>query len=61
MKFVNKSEMTLEKYLYICNNPVGKKAKKKLLDPPAYKPKKEKKPGLFAQAMAQSGGGMPPM
>ena len=30
MKFVNKSEMTLEKYLYICNNPVGKKAKKKL-------------------------------
>ncbi len=39
----------------------GKKAKKKLLDPPAYKPKKEKKPGLFAQAMAQSGGGMPPM
>lgn len=40
----------------------GKKAKKKLLDPPAYKPKKEKKPGIFAQAMAQSGGGaMPPM
>ncbi|MBQ8503699.1 MAG: hypothetical protein IJ491_05410 [Clostridia bacterium] len=39
----------------------GKKAKKKLLNPPAYKPKKEKKPGLFAQAMAQSGGGMPPM
>ena len=24
------------------------------------KPKKEKKPGMFAQAMAQSGGGMPP-
>ncbi len=39
----------------------GKNAKKKLLNPPAYKPKKEKKPGLFAQAMAQSGGGMPPM
>lgn len=39
----------------------GKKAKKKLLNPPAYKPKKEKKPGIFAQAMAQSGGGMPPM
>ena len=37
----------------------GKKAKKKLANPPAYKPKKEKKPGLFAQAMAQ-GGGMPP-
>lgn len=30
MKFVNKSEITLEKYLYLCNNPVGKKAKKKL-------------------------------
>lgn len=39
----------------------GKKAKKKLLNPPAYKPKKEKKPGLFAQAMAQSGGMQPPM
>lgn len=39
----------------------GKKAKKKLLNPPAYKPKKEKKPGVFAQAMAQSGGGIPPM
>lgn len=37
----------------------GKKAKKKLDNPPAYKPKKEKKPGLFAQAMAQNGG-MPP-
>ena len=37
----------------------GKKAKKKLANPPAYKPKKEKKPGIFAQAMAQ-GGGMPP-
>lgn len=37
----------------------GKKAKKKLENPPAYKPKKEKKPGMFAQAMAQSGG-MPP-
>ncbi len=39
----------------------GKKAKKKLLNPPAYKPKKQKKPGMFAQAMAQSGGPMPPM
>lgn len=37
----------------------GKKAKKKLENPPAYKPKKEKKPGIFAQAMAQNGG-MPP-
>lgn len=39
----------------------GKKAKKLLANPPAYKPKKQKKPGMFAQAMAQSGGGMPPM
>ena len=38
----------------------GKKARKQLKNPPAYKPKKEKKPGMFAQAMAQSGGGMPP-
>lgn len=38
----------------------GKKAKKKLANPPAYKPKKEKKPGMFSQMMAQ-GGGMPPM
>ena len=37
----------------------GRKARKQLDNPPAYKPKKEKKPGLFAQAMAQ-GGGMPP-
>ena len=38
----------------------GKKAKKQLKNPPAYKPKKQKKPGMFAQAMAQNGGGMPP-
>ena len=38
----------------------SKKARKLLANPPAYKPKKEKKPGIFAQAMAQSGGGMPP-
>lgn len=42
----------------------GKKAKEKLKNPPAYKPKKEKKPGMFAQmmndGMAQNGG-MPPM
>lgn len=39
----------------------GKKAKKKLKNPPAYKPKKQKKPGMFAQAMAQSGGIQPPI
>ncbi len=39
----------------------GKRAKKKMADPPVYKPKKQKKPGMFAQAMAQSGGGIPPM
>ena len=38
----------------------GKKAKKKLLNPPVYKPKKQKKPGMFAQAMAGAGGGMTP-
>lgn len=39
----------------------SKKARKLLENPPAYKPKKEKKPGLFAQAMSQSGGMQPPM
>ena len=39
----------------------GKRARKKLENPPAYKPKKEKKPGMFAQAMAQSGGVPPTM
>ncbi len=40
----------------------GKKAKKQLKNPPIYKPKKQKKPGMFAQAMAQSGGiQQPPM
>lgn len=38
----------------------SKKARKQLENPPAYKPKKQKKPGLFAQAMAQSGGMPPP-
>ena len=38
----------------------SKKARALLENPPAYKPKKEKKPGMFAQAMAQSGGGMTP-
>ena len=41
---------------------MGKKAKAKLLNPPVFKPKKQKKPGFFAQAMAQGGGApMPPM
>lgn len=42
----------------------GKKAKEKLLNPPPYKPKKEKKPGMFSQMMAAGSaqnGGMPPM
>lgn len=39
----------------------SKKARGLLKNPPAYKPKKEKKPGMFAQAMAQSGGMQPPM
>lgn len=40
----------------------SKKARKQLKNPPIYKPKKQKKPGFFAQAMAQSGGTpMPPM
>ncbi len=37
----------------------GKKAKKKLINPPVYKPKKQKKPGMFSQAMA--GGMQPPI
>lgn len=40
----------------------SKKSRKLMENPPAYKPKKQKKPGLFAEAMAQGGGGMtPPM
>lgn len=40
----------------------SKRARKQLKNPPIYKPKKQKKPGFFAQAMAQSGGTpMPPM
>ena len=40
----------------------GKRMREKLQNPPAYKPKKEKKPGMFAQALAGSGGaGTPPM
>lgn len=43
--------------------PKGKRAKEQMKNPPAYKPKKEKKPGMFAQALAgaNSQGGMPPM
>ncbi len=37
----------------------GKKAKKKLANPPAYKPKKQKKPSPFMEAMM--GGGQPPL
>lgn len=48
----------VNKYL---TSAAGKKAKKKMENPPVYKPKKQKKPGMFAQAMAQSGGGIPPM
>ncbi len=38
----------------------GKKLRKLLKNPPAYKPKKQKKPGMFAQAMSQ-GMQQPPM
>lgn len=50
--------LLVNKYLA---TPKGKRAKEKMKNPPAYKPKKEKKPGMFAQAMAQGQGGMPPM
>lgn len=39
----------------------SKKAQKLLKNPPAYKPPKKKKPGMFAQAMSQSAGMQPPM
>lgn len=39
----------------------SKKSRKLMENPPAYKPKKQKKPGLFAEAMAQGGGMTPPM
>jgi len=39
----------------------GKKAKQKLENPPLYKPKKDKKPGLFQQIMSGGGGQMPGM
>lgn len=51
--------LLVNKYLA---SSAGKKAMKKLKNPPPFKPKKEKKPGMFAQMMAGAGGqGMPPM
>lgn len=41
-------------------SPAGQRAKKKMLNPPPYKPKKQKKPSAFAQALAGGGQGMPP-
>jgi len=38
----------------------GKKARQRLEDPPLYKPKKDKKPGILQQLMG-GGGGMPGM
>ncbi|MDR3313283.1 MAG: hypothetical protein LBS96_02360 [Oscillospiraceae bacterium] len=46
----------LNKYLA---SPAGKKARAQLETPPPYKPKKEKKPGLFQQLLG--GGGNPGM
>ena len=45
-------------------SPKGAKAKEKMKNPPPYKPKKEKKPGMFSQMMAAGGAqnsGIPPM
>lgn len=40
----------------------GKRMREKMKNPPPYKPKKEKKPGLMAQMMGGANtGGMPPM
>ncbi len=53
--------LLVNKYL---SGKSGEKLRKKLENPPPYKPKKEKKPGMFAQMMAQGSaqnGGMPPM
>lgn len=53
--------LLVNKYL---SGKSGEKLRKKLKNPPPYKPKKEKKPGMFAQMMAQGSaqnGGMPPM
>lgn len=45
--------IAVNKYLSTAS---GKKARKQMLNPPPYKPKKEKKPGLFASMMGQGGG-----
>ena len=51
--------LLVNKYLA---SSAGRKAILKLKNPPPFKPKKQKKPGMFAQMMAGSGGqGMPPM
>lgn len=50
--------LLVNKYLA---SPKGKRAREKMKNPPAYKPKKEKKPGMLAQMMAGGQGGMPPM
>lgn len=38
-----------------------KEARRRMENPPLYRPKKEKKPGLFQQLMGGGGGGMPGM
>ena len=54
---MSETVVLVNKYLA---SSAGKRAQKKLLDPPPYKPKKQKKPSAFAQALAGSGQGMPP-
>ncbi|MGN0571057.1 MAG: hypothetical protein ACI4K9_02620 [Candidatus Fimenecus sp.] len=57
---MSETVVLINKYLA---TPKGKRAKEQMKNPPAYKPKKEKKPGMFAQALAgaNSQSGMPPM
>ncbi|MBQ5996043.1 MAG: hypothetical protein IJL63_09355 [Clostridia bacterium] len=53
--------LLINKYLA---SPKGQKMWDKMNNPPAYKPKKQKQPGLFSQMMAAGNaqnGGMPPM
>ena len=53
--------LLVNKYL---SGKSGEKLRQKLKNPPAYKPKKEKKPGMLSQMMAAGSaqnGGMPPM
>lgn len=54
---MSETVVLVNKYLA---SSAGKRAQKKLLDPPPYKPKKQKKPSAFAQALAGGGQGMPP-